>query len=73
MNPSAGVAAWPKPAKAGSGLPTVTLCVLGVWAVMDSAIASSDVLKIVHVTIVSLEREEARRDATVYIGAPESL
>jgi imidazolonepropionase-like amidohydrolase len=48
-------------------LRAVAFCGVGLWAVMDSAIASSDVLKIEHVTIVSPEREEPRRDATVTI------
>jgi len=47
--------------------PTVTFCVLSALAVMDSVIASSDMLKIEHVTIVSPERERAGHDATVYI------
>jgi imidazolonepropionase-like amidohydrolase len=48
-------------------LSTLTLCLLGVWAVMVPTIASSDALKIEHVTIVSPERAEVRRDATVYV------
>jgi imidazolonepropionase-like amidohydrolase len=48
-------------------LPTVPLCVLGVLAMMDPPIASSDLLRVDHITIVSPEREKPRRDATVYI------
>jgi hypothetical protein len=52
-----------------SALSAVAFCLLGGLAAMDSAIASSEVLKIEHVTIVSPEREQTRRDATVYIRA----
>ena len=49
------------------GLATAALCVLGLWAPIDSAVASNEVLTIEHVTIVSPERNEPRRDATVAI------
>lgn len=42
-------------------------CLLGTWALAGSATASSDSLKIEHVTIVSPEREKAWRDTTVHI------
>ncbi|HEX4599631.1 MAG TPA: amidohydrolase family protein [Burkholderiaceae bacterium] len=49
------------------GFATAVLCALGFWALIDSAVASTEVLRIEHVTIVSAERDELWRDATVTI------
>lgn len=56
-----------KPRQSRMPVAVSAFCLLGTWALVGPAIASSDVLKIEHITIVSPEREKARRDATVYI------